>query len=82
MKFTLFFFLVFSTYSSVISAADVKDFNKVLIQGVQTDIANENDQKLKTKAAPMRGPASVGVGINEDSKYEKQNTRQTGNQKW
>ena len=72
--------------SSLAQAKSVKDFNKVLIQDVQKDLATDNDQRLKTREVPMRAPASVVEtaedGKSENERVEKGNVRQTGMQKW
>ena len=68
-------------------AKDVKDFNKVLIEGVQKEIKTENDQGLRTKQSIGRGPASVqetvvpDKDIKEESKMDK-NFRQIGSKNW
>lgn len=83
MKFS--FLLLASLISFSTYAKDVKDFNKVLIDGVQRDIDTDNDQALKTKQ--MRGPASViedeySSVLKEENKFEKKNLRQMGSEKW
>ncbi len=71
--------------SSTVHASGMKDFNKVLIQDVQKDIASENDQRLKTRTQ-MRAPASVPenskVQKYEIERVEKRDVKQTGMQKW
>lgn len=83
MKFAILMSL--TLFSIAAFAADVKDFNRVLIKDVQHDIHNDNDQALKTNMAPMRGPASVDEVErvpNQEVKFEKRNVRQTGMEKW
>jgi hypothetical protein len=65
---------------------DVNEFNKALIEDVKRDLKTDNDQKLKSNNAPMRGPASVETEpeetvITEDSKTDKKD-RQFGANKW
>jgi len=72
-------------FSSLVHASGVKDFNKVLIRDVQKDIETDNVQELKTKAAPMRAPASVIESSEsefEKERVDKRNAKQTGMQKW
>lgn len=82
MKFQLVTLVLL--FSSMAQARGVNEFNKVLIQDVQKDIASENDQRLKTRAAPMRAPASVVESSEklEDERIEKRHVNQTGMQKW
>lgn len=73
-------------FSSLTSAKEMRDFNKILINGVQKDLDTQNDQRFKTKEA-RRGPASVeadveGSQIEETQKVEKSNFRQIGPNKW
>jgi hypothetical protein len=86
MKITFLIFWVFT--SALVMAKEVKDFNKVLMDGVQKDIRTDNDQSLKTKDSVMRRPASIEKEdtrlrpvIQEDNKIDK-NVRQIGSQKW
>lgn len=86
MKITFLILWVFT--SALVMAKEVKDFNKVLMDGVQKDIRTDNDQSLKTKDSVMRGPASIEKEdtrvrpvIQEDNKIDK-NVRQIGSQKW
>ena len=84
MKLALAFVLVLGTTAAL--AQEMKNFNKVLIQEVQHDLATDNDQNLKKSNAPMRGPASVEVEVapknyQENSKIEKKE-KQLGNSKW
>jgi len=46
MKITFLIFWVFT--SALVMAKEVKDFNKVLMDGVQKDIRTDNDHSLKT----------------------------------
>lgn len=82
----LAFTLVLVLGTTVAVAQEMKQFNKVLIQEVNHDLATGNDQNLKKSNAPMRGPASVEVeaetkNYQENSKIEKKE-RQFGNSKW
>lgn len=84
MKLALTLVLVLGT--TVALAQEMKNFNKVLIQEVQHDLATDNDQNLKKSNAPMRGPASVEVEAENENYQEnlkiKKNERQLGNPKW
>lgn len=81
MKITLIAALALT--SAVSFAKEVKDFNKVLIEGVQRDLKTDNAEELKVKSYPSRGPASVAVEPvqQEETKLDK-NHRQLGNSKW
>jgi hypothetical protein len=82
MKYSIICILALFSISTF--ARDVKDFNKALINDVQKDINSDNDQALKSRS--FRGPASVVEDAHpvemEENKFEKQNIRQTGSQKW
>ena len=73
--------------SAIVMAKDVKDFNKVLIEGVSKDIRTDNDQALKSKESRTRGTASVQEtivpekDIKEETKIDK-NFRQIGSKNW
>ncbi len=79
-------FLILVIFISTLALADeIKDFNKVLLQGVRKDIKNENNDSFKRPAA--RGPASVQEAdiephIEEDKKIDKMNIKQLGSSKW
>ncbi len=67
------------------SKTAVKNFNTVLMEGVQNDIKDENNDNLRTKQV-SRGPASVesepeGKFIQQEKKIDK-NVQQLGGQKW
>lgn len=82
MKLALTLVLVLA--ATTVLGQEMKNFNKVLIQEVQHDLATDNDQNLKKSNAPMRGPASVEVeaeNYQENLKIKK-NDRQLGNPKW
>ena len=85
MKYAFLSFLL--VLSHLAFAKDVKDFNKVLIEGVQKEIKTENDQGLRSKQSIGRGPASVKESvvpekdIKEESKLDK-NFRQIGSKNW
>lgn len=83
---TLFFGLLILSFSAL--AREVKDFNKILIQNVQTDIKNDNIHSFE-KGSLRRAPASVveeegqsDETIKEDQKFDKMNNRQIGPNKW
>ncbi len=85
MKLTLITCLL--GLSTLAIAKDVKDFNKVLIEGVQKEIKTDNDQGLRSKQSIGRGPASIQESvvpekdIKEESKIDK-NFRQIGSKNW
>lgn len=83
MKTLLFCLALISVHA--FAKSEVKNFNDVLIQNVQSDIQNDNDQQFR-KRSVGRGPASVesepeGRYIEQEKKIDK-NVRQIGNQKW
>jgi hypothetical protein len=68
------------------SKTEVKDFNKVLLNGVQKDIKDEHNDRFRKVG---RGPASVEEDVQEDriidetKKIDKSNFRQIGGpSKW
>lgn len=69
----------FSTFAK----STVKDFNKALMEKVESDAKDETNDHFR-KSAPGRGPASVPTAEPEfygNEKIEK-NLRQIGTQKW
>lgn len=84
MKLAFTLVLVLATTAAL--AQGMKNFNQVLIQEVQHDLATDNDQNLKKNNGPMRGPASVEFEAEKDIFQEnvkiKKNERQLGNPKW
>ena len=66
-------------------AKEVRNFNKVLIENVQSDLKTQNDDQFKKKVG--RAPASIESEVNEnrikeDNKIDKMNIRQIGSSKW
>jgi hypothetical protein len=84
MKLALTLVLVLGTTMAQAQTQEMKNFNKVLIQEVQHSLATDNDQNLKKSNAPMRGPASVEVEVDnyKENVKIKKNERQLGNPKW
>jgi hypothetical protein len=84
MKLALTLVLVLGTTMAQAQTQEMKNFNKVLIQEVQHSLATDNDQNLKKSNAPMRGPASVEVEVDnyQENVKIKKNERQLGNPKW
>jgi hypothetical protein len=85
MKLTLMMAMILGT-TVAFAKNDVNEFNKALIEDVKHDLKTDNDQNLKSKNSPMRGPASVETEpeetvITEDSKTDKKD-RQLGTNKW
>jgi len=86
MKLALTIILVLGSSVAVAQDQEMKNFNKILIQEVQDDLAADNVQSFKKNNAPMRGPASVRIETidksnKENSKIEKKE-KQIGNAKW
>lgn len=81
MKLITSLLIVFFTFG--VSAKEIKDFNKRLMEDVRKDVRSDNDLDLKERKNPiMRGPASVAPDWEhaEDSKIEK--VRELGPKRW
>jgi hypothetical protein len=59
MKWPLLIVLSLLVLSAWARDPGVADFNKILLEKVQKDINDDNDEDLKVKSPPGRGPASV-----------------------